>query len=415
MTMRFLILICYTWHVVAGISDVAPTPPMGWTTQGMFDCRVNCSGGLETCLSQTLIKQMAVTMAKDGYREAGYKYIIIGDCWSEKRRTAQGRLLADKSRFPDGLASLATYLHSKNMKLGLHMDLGIVTEHGYPGSKGHVAADVGDMAMWGVDMIYVDGVSEDVKELETSAIFLDKIINSSGWSPLVSCGWPARLVHANITPNYDVIKDLCHTFLSTKRLSYTATWNDICNTSLFYTRGEYNVINYQGQGRWNDLGMLLMGSSLLPETCTYTQLSFWAMLNSPLFLGSDLRHLGTADKTTVLQKPLIGLNQETLDNTPLIKAQYGPEVQVWHRFLTYANHAVLVVSWAPLVVITRPIVTNLTLRVAGVDIQPAYSVQDLPSGHPIGHYFIDDVIMIQGAPVTVYPAGHILLKAVSEH
>ncbi|XP_071089002.1 alpha-N-acetylgalactosaminidase-like [Haliotis cracherodii] len=415
MTMKFLTLMCVTWYVVTGISDIAPTPPMGWTTRGLYDCRVNCAAGLETCLSQTMIKQMADTMATDGYRDAGYTYLLIGDCWSEKRRNTQGRLLSDRSRFPDGIASLAQYLHSKNLKLGLHMDLGIITENGYPGSKGHVTADVGDMAAWGVDMIYVDGVAEDVKELETSAIFLDKSINSTGWSPLVSCGWPARLVHANVTPNYDVIKGVCHTFRSTKRLSYTSTWNSIYYTSLFFTPDEYNISSHQGQGRWNDLGLLLLGSSGLPETCTHTQLSFWAMLNSPLFLGSDLRHLAAADKDIVLRKPIIELDQDTLDNTPLIKAQYGPEVQVWHRFLSYADHAVLVVSWGPPEVIPRPIVTNLTLQDAGVNLQPAYSVQDLPSGQAIGHYFTDDVMMIHGAPVTIFPAGNILLKAVSEH
>ena len=48
-------------------------------------------------------------MAKDGYREAGYTYVIIDDCWLADERDSSGRLQPDPVRFPSGMKALADY------------------------------------------------------------------------------------------------------------------------------------------------------------------------------------------------------------------------------------------------------------------------------------------------------------------
>lgn len=53
---------------------------------------------------------MADKMASEGYLEAGYQYIVIDDCWSEKQREPNGELLADKKRFPSGMGNLSDYV-----------------------------------------------------------------------------------------------------------------------------------------------------------------------------------------------------------------------------------------------------------------------------------------------------------------
>lgn len=54
---------------------------------------------------------MADLMVSEGYLEAGYDYVNIDDCWSEKERdqTTQ-KLVADKSRFPNGIKALSDYV-----------------------------------------------------------------------------------------------------------------------------------------------------------------------------------------------------------------------------------------------------------------------------------------------------------------
>lgn len=60
--------------------------------------------------SEQLILSVADSFYKDGYQEAGFEYIIIDDCWSEKQRDKNGRLVADRKRFPRGMKYIADYV-----------------------------------------------------------------------------------------------------------------------------------------------------------------------------------------------------------------------------------------------------------------------------------------------------------------
>lgn len=54
---------------------------------------------------------MADRMALDGYREAGYQYLHIDDCWMAENRDKNGRLVANDTRFPSGIPALADYVY----------------------------------------------------------------------------------------------------------------------------------------------------------------------------------------------------------------------------------------------------------------------------------------------------------------
>ena len=49
-------------------------------------------------------------MSSEGYKEAGYEYVNIDDCWLAKERGPDGRLRADPDRFPSGIKGLADYV-----------------------------------------------------------------------------------------------------------------------------------------------------------------------------------------------------------------------------------------------------------------------------------------------------------------
>src|SRR5688500_1164088 len=63
-------------------NGVARTPPMGWNTWNTFGCNIN----------ETLIRQTADAMVANGMRDAGYKYVVVDDCWFNPDRDAQGNL-----------------------------------------------------------------------------------------------------------------------------------------------------------------------------------------------------------------------------------------------------------------------------------------------------------------------------------
>jgi len=54
--------------------------------------------------------RMADLMVNDGYKDAGYEYVSMDDCWLAKERDSSGRLQPDPVRFPSGLRALADYV-----------------------------------------------------------------------------------------------------------------------------------------------------------------------------------------------------------------------------------------------------------------------------------------------------------------
>lgn len=60
--------------------------------------------------SERLFRNAADRIVADGYKDAGYEYVIIDDCWMEKERDKNGRLVPDLKRFPNGMKPLADYV-----------------------------------------------------------------------------------------------------------------------------------------------------------------------------------------------------------------------------------------------------------------------------------------------------------------
>jgi len=68
--------------------NLVPTPPMGWNSWNKFGSDVN----------EKLIKEIADSFVTNGFRNAGYEYIVIDDCWQIARNT-KGKIEADSTRF----------------------------------------------------------------------------------------------------------------------------------------------------------------------------------------------------------------------------------------------------------------------------------------------------------------------------
>jgi len=110
---------------VSALNDgLVRTPPMGWLSWSRFGCETDCDKYPHSCINEQLYKDMADHLAADGFKELGYEYVNIDDCWSEMQRDSNNRLVADKKRFPNGIKGLADYVHSKGLKLGIYGGVG---------------------------------------------------------------------------------------------------------------------------------------------------------------------------------------------------------------------------------------------------------------------------------------------------
>ncbi|MEP7326899.1 MAG: glycoside hydrolase family 27 protein, partial [Gemmatimonadota bacterium] len=133
------------WAGHALDNGLARTPPMGWNSWNHFGCDV----------SEQLIRETADAMVSSGMREAGYRYVVIDDCW-QVARDGRGELVADSTRFPHGIKALADYVHGRGLKFGIYTDAGTKTCQGRPGTLGHEAQDARTFAAWGVDYVKED-------------------------------------------------------------------------------------------------------------------------------------------------------------------------------------------------------------------------------------------------------------------
>ncbi|KYF81945.1 hypothetical protein BE20_25520 [Sorangium cellulosum] len=119
---------------------------MGFNNWNAFGCAVN----------EELIKETADFFVESGLKDLGYTYVNIDDCWALRERGADGKLVRDPEKFPNGIKGLADYVHSKGLKLGIYGDAGTKTCAGYPGSLGHEQIDAQTWAAWGVDYLKYD-------------------------------------------------------------------------------------------------------------------------------------------------------------------------------------------------------------------------------------------------------------------
>lgn len=58
-----------------------------------------------------MFKNIADKIVEEGYKDVGYEYVIIDDCWLEfDRDNETNKLVPDKKRFPNGMKAVADYV-----------------------------------------------------------------------------------------------------------------------------------------------------------------------------------------------------------------------------------------------------------------------------------------------------------------
>ena len=285
-------------------------PPMGWNSWNTFGADI----------SDALIREIADAMVESGLRDAGYEYVVIDDCWSLKERDAEGKLVPDPEKFPNGMKALADYVHEKGLKFGMYACSGLYTCAGFPGSYQHEFVDAETFASWDVDYLKLDNcMKPDVPSpalYNTMGMALryvdrDIVYSMCNWGRDDSWKW-ARSVGASlyrstgdISDNYESMRDIALSQL--KNLPYTAPgcYNDI----------DMLITGMYGQGNVA-LGGCYEGEYLL-------HFALWCFLQSPLMIGCDIRQMSKATRATLLNRALIAINQDPECRQPFLVSHYG--------------------------------------------------------------------------------------------
>lgn len=134
---------------------IEPTPHMGWQSWNV----------LETNVDQASIMAVADALVSKGYKDAGYVWLGIDDCWQklDGSRDSNGVPMVNSTKFPNGFNYLTDYIHAKGLKAGIYSDAGTLTcasggQGGGTllGAYGHEAAIAKAFTDWGFDKLKED-------------------------------------------------------------------------------------------------------------------------------------------------------------------------------------------------------------------------------------------------------------------
>ena len=212
---------------------------------------------------------------------------------------------ADPKRFPHGIKYLADYAHSRGLKLGLTAYFGTTTCDGYPGSLYYMITDANTFADWGIDMLQFDGCDGYVDNMNADTLYppMGKALNATGRQIIYSCTWP---YYCTYNVDYTEIANNCNMWRDD---GVDDSWDSVVNVIEKYF-GESG--NADGPGHWGYYGDLIIGDFSLSYDQSKTQMVFWAIHASPLFMSNDLRNISAKSKEILLNKEVIAVNQDPL-------------------------------------------------------------------------------------------------------
>ncbi|XP_028808856.1 alpha-N-acetylgalactosaminidase-like [Denticeps clupeoides] len=320
-------VLAFSKAAVALDNGLMRTPPMGWLAWERFRCDIDCDNDPKNCISENLFRDMADRLAEDGWKELGYVYVNIDDCWSSMDRDNNGRLQPDPKRFPGGIANLARYLHDRGLKLGIYGDLGTHTCGGYPGTTlDKIQTDAQTFADWGVDMLKLDGCYSNASYQEQGYPLMTKALNATGRPIGYSCSWPAYQGGLPPKVNYTLLGEICNLWRNYGDIQ--DSWDSVLNIIDWFFDNQDVLQPAAGPGRWNDPDMLIIGDFGLSLDQSRTQMALWAVMAAPLFMSNDLRTLDSSARAILQNRGAIAINQDPMgiQGRRLLKEKNGIEV-----------------------------------------------------------------------------------------
>lgn len=330
---------------------LAPTPPMGWMSWNLFGENIN----------EGLLKEITDAMVSTGMRDAGYQYIFIDDGW-QGGRDNKNNMIPDPKKFPSGMKSLADYVHSKGLKIGIYSDAAPLTCAGYTASLGFEVQDAKTFASWGIDYLkydYCHAPSDAITAQVRYKTMADALRKSGRDIEFGICEWGDRkpwLWAANTGGQlWRTTADVRDKWSALRPYKNQSELHGLGAGILNIIDVNAELYPYSGPGHWNDMDMLVVGlygkkgpsGDLGGTGCTdveyQTQMSMWCMMNSVLAATCDLRNMNESTKTILLNKDIIAINQDTLGAQAVRKINTR-DWNVFLRLLSNGDYAVAVLN-----------------------------------------------------------------------
>jgi len=351
-------------------TQLAATPPMGWNSWNHFAGHVTDAD----------VRSAADSLVSTGMRDAGYVYVNVDDTWQGKR-DAQG-VLHPNERFPD-MKALGDYIHSKGMKFGIYSSPGAQTCGHYEGSLGHEEQDAKMYAEWGVDFLKYDLCSFGENMLKAEA---EHPSDPNAAKNLMIAAYK-KMGDALKTTGRPILYSLCQygvdqpwkwgPELGANMWRTTDDIDDSYGRMISIGFAQAGLAKYAGPGHWNDPDMLEVGNGKMTEDEYKTHMSLWVLLASPLLAGNDLTKMTDADKSILMNKEAIAIDQDALGKQGDRLYESG-DLDVWTKPLSDGRVAVGLFnrSWS---------VRDVSVDLGEIGFKSGGSVRDVWKRVDLGH------------------------------
>lgn len=292
-----------------------PVPFMGWLSWN----------SVQGNISQIIIEQAVELFQNKGLYECGWNHIMMDDLWQGTRK-ADGTPQPNASRFPNGLKTVADYVHKNGMKFGLYTDAADRTCAGAFGSYGYEEIDAKTYAEWGVDVVKCDYcyAPDDVETAKKRYKALADAFAAAGNNTMLYiCEWGVREPWKWGAE----VGGRCWRISQDVRDCWTGSGSGVGVVQSI--EAMKNLSAYQGVNRFNDSDMLCTGLHATGKSSNdlcggtgagmtddeyATQFALWCMWSSPMALSFDpsKNTLTDADFKLLRNKELIALNQDRM-------------------------------------------------------------------------------------------------------
>ncbi|KAI0049699.1 glycoside hydrolase family 27 protein [Auriscalpium vulgare] len=299
------------WPKPGQHSTAGRLPVMGYNTWNYFACDIN-----ETVIIETVSELNSLGLA-----ELGYKYMNLDDCWHEPQRSPDGFLVANRERFPSGMNNLTDTIHALGLKAGIYSDSGWYTCQMYPGSYQNEARDAKTFQDWGFDLLKYDNCAEPfdtviregmVGKFQRMSEAINDLALASGRTPLIYslCQWGRE-------QPWLWAREFGQSWRTTTDIGPAWSWmSDIINTNSFITWAS----DFYGH---NDLDMLEVGNGNMTLDEQKSHFTAWALMKSPLLIGTDLRIIANESLEVLSNREIIALNQDPVVGTAISPFRWG--------------------------------------------------------------------------------------------
>jgi alpha-galactosidase len=327
-TVLFLLLFAAVAVHAQKFDGLATRPPLGWNSWNTFATNIN----------EQLVKDIADLFVKSGLKDAGYEYIVLDDGWMAKERDAQGNLIADPVKFPNGMKAVADYVHGKGLKFGLYNCAGNKTCAGYPGSRGHEYQDARLYATWGVDFLKYDWCgagkmnAEEAYTTMRDALYAAKrpvVFSICEWGDNQPWNWATPVGHL-----WRITGDISNCWNCEEGHGSWSSWGVL--RILDMRKGIRKV---SGPGHWNDFDMMEIGNGMSVNE-DRAHFALWSMMASPLIMGNDLRSASRETMDILENKEVIAVNQDSLGIQAMRALDENGDLDVWVKPLSNGDWAV---------------------------------------------------------------------------